>query len=49
MELLNLLYNILLLLLYSIPLTLDFVLYLQGRKRVYLYTCILFKRTVEFT
>lgn len=42
MELLNLLYNILLLLLYSIPLTLGFVLYLQGRKRVYLYTCILF-------
>lgn len=42
MELLNLLYNILLLLLYSIPLTLGFVLYSQGRKRVYLYTCILF-------
>lgn len=42
MELLNLLYNIFLLLLYSIPLTLGFVLYFHRKKRIYLYTCILF-------
>ncbi len=42
MEILNFLYNIILLLLYSIPLTLGFVLYMQNKKRIYLYTCILF-------
>lgn len=42
MELLNFLYNILLLLFYSIPFTLGFVLYFQSKKPVYLYTCILF-------
>lgn len=42
MELLNFLYNILLLLVYSIPLTLGFILYLQRKKHIYLYTCILF-------
>lgn len=36
------LYDILLLLLYTVPLTLSTVLYIQNKKRGYLYACILF-------
>ncbi len=42
MDFLMFLYDILLLLLYTVPLTLGTVLYIQNKKRGYLYACILF-------
>lgn len=42
MDSLMFLYDILLLLLYTVPLTLSTVLYIQNKKRGYLYACILF-------
>ena len=42
MDFLMFLYDILLLLLYTVPLTLGTVLYIQNKRRGYLYACILF-------